>query len=64
MRDLHEALASELLTAKYAALAIEHAYIEANPLKEPALDAILSLAIDRLKEAIGKAFEILRLSQT
>lgn len=56
--DFHEALGAELLTVKQCALAIEHVAKEANPLKEPELDAILSLAVDRLKEAIGKAFEI------
>lgn len=60
LSDLHEALAGELLTAEKCALAIEHAAVEASPLKEPALDAILELAVDRLRNAINNAFEIER----
>ena len=56
--DLHEALASELLAAEECALAIEHAYTQANPLTDKALDAVFSVTIHRLKEVIEKAFEI------
>lgn len=58
LSGLHEALGGELLAAERCALAIEHAAVEASPLKEPALDAILELAVDRLRNAIENAFEI------
>ena len=56
--DLHEALGAELLTAEKCALAIDHVSRESNPLQDPALDAILTLAVSQLKNAIRKAFEI------
>lgn len=55
---LHEALAAELLTAEKCCAAIEHAYIEANPLRDRSLDAVLSVAIDRQKDALEKASKI------